>query len=285
MLEPSCGAKSEYLAVEHAALYLDVAADAEAASVASAADVNAADAVGDMACGVACLADDARCTVGGSADGAADDEVLYRCAVHITERSRPCVVVRVGIVEGQRVAAAVEGAGELVAAAAGHAGDGDVVAELDGLAAKRLAAFEQVAEDVPASGGVYGVGVAVLREVGGVDADGGGDGGVVVVGHGELAAGQCEAGGGEAGYVTRIGGGVEGDSLVGGGVDDAAANPAHSAAEGDAAVGTADGEGYGAGFGLAANCLQGIAIITTIPSAYADVVVIVGRGCRGASCA
>ena len=177
-----------------------------------------------------------------------------------------------------------------MAVAARHAADGDVGAEADGLAAEAVVGvvvLQGVAEDVPALGGLDGVlGARVVDgEVGGVDADGGGDGGVVVVGHGELAAGQCEAGGGEAGYVTRIGGGVEGDSLVGGGVDDAVANPAHSAAEGDTAVGTADGEGYGAGFGLAANCLLGILFKLTIPSAYADVVVIVGRGCRGASSA
>ena len=202
------------------------------------------------------------------------------------------MVVVAADVHVKRVAPAVERAAEVMAAAAGHAGDGDVGAEADGLAAEAVVGvvvLQGVAEDVPALGGLDGVlGARVVDgEVGGVDADGGGDGGVVVVGHGELAAGQCEAGGGEAGYVTRIGGGVEGDSLVGGGVDDAVANPAHSAAEGDVAVSTADGEGYGAGFGLAANCLQGIVTppTTTNPSAYADVVVIVGRGCRGASSA
>lgn len=200
-------------------------------------------------------------------------------------------LVGCAVVDGERVALAVEGAGEGVVAAARHARDGDVGAEADGLTAEVAVGVlgQQVAEDVPAPGGVDGVlrACVVDGELGGVDADGGGDGAVVVVGHGELAAGQCEAGGGEAGYVTRIGGGVEGDSLVGGGVDDAVANPAHSAAEGDVAVSTADGEGYGAGFGLAANCLQGIVTppTTTNPSAYADVVVIVGRGCRGASSA
>ena len=160
--EAAAVCSADYLAVEHAALYLDVAADAEAACVASAADVNVADTVGDMACGVDCLADDARCTVGGSADGAADNQVLYRCAVHITERSRHCVVVRVGIVDGQRVAAAVEGAGEFMAAAARHAGDGDVGAELDGLTAEAVPSvvvLQGEAEGVPSGGVADGVGL------------------------------------------------------------------------------------------------------------------------------
>ncbi|MBR3110552.1 MAG: hypothetical protein IKH35_05140 [Prevotella sp.] len=215
----------------------------------------------------------------------ADGRGIVGCGAALDADEGGAVVVGGVGGERQRIAAAVEVAAEGVVAAARHAADGDVGVEADGLAAERFAVGDEVAEHAPARGGVDGVGVARLREVGGVDADGGGDSAVVVVGHGELAAGQCEAGGGEAGYVTRIGGGVEGDSLVGGGVDDAAANPAHSAAEGDVAVSTADGEGYGAGFGLAANCLLGIVIIITIPSAYADVVVIVGRGCRGASSA
>ena len=73
---------------------------------------------------------------------------------------------------GQRVALSVEGAGEVLAAGARHAGDGvvsraDVCTELDGLAVEEalVTIGQQVAEGVPARGGVDGVGRARQREV------------------------------------------------------------------------------------------------------------------------
>ena len=110
----------------------------------------------------------------GGGDGAhhvevADDgRTIRRHTLHVAERG--AVVVGCCGAEGQRLAPAVEGAGELMAAAARHAADGDVCAQLHGLACEvALVVFsQQVAEDVPAPGGVDGVGVARLREVRGV---------------------------------------------------------------------------------------------------------------------
>ena len=90
-------------------------------------------------------------------------------------------------IDGQRVAVAVEGAAEVVLAAARHACDGilrraDVVAELHRLAAEAVVGVvvvEAVAEDVPARGGVDGVrAVAVDGEVGGVGGAAEGHGGI-----------------------------------------------------------------------------------------------------------
>ena len=90
-------------------------------------------------------------------------------------------------IDGQRVALSVEGAAEVVLAAARHACDGilrraDVVAELHGLAAEAVVGVvvvEAVAEDVPARGGVDGVrAVAVDGEVGGVGGAAEGHGGI-----------------------------------------------------------------------------------------------------------
>jgi len=193
--EAAASVGADYLAVEHAARDGDESADADAAGVAFAADVNAADTVGDggLAGG---LAHDAGGAVVGAADGAADDEVLDGGAVDVAERSRHHVVV-VRVVDGEGLAAAVEGSREFMAAAARHARDGvlsraNVGAEADGLAAEAVVGVvvvEAVAEDVPACGGVDGVLVARLREVGGVGGEGGGYGDVGG-GHGERAVGD-----------------------------------------------------------------------------------------------
>ncbi len=91
-------------------------------------------------------------------------------------------------IDGQRVAVTVEGAAEVVLAAARHAGDGvlrraDVVAELHGLAAEavpRVVVLQGVAEDAPARGGVDGVrAVAVDGEVGRVGGAGQRHGGMI----------------------------------------------------------------------------------------------------------
>ena len=52
---------------------------------------------------------------------------------------------------------AVEGAGEPVCSVARHAADFDACPKIDGLAAEGLAAFEHVAELLPACGGSDGV--------------------------------------------------------------------------------------------------------------------------------
>ena len=83
----------------------------------------------------------------GGADGIAEEGVA------------PFAVVEV---EGDGVATAVERAAEVVVVAACHAGDGDVVAEADGLAAEAVPSvvvLQGVAEEVPALGGADDVGV------------------------------------------------------------------------------------------------------------------------------
>jgi len=164
-----------YLAVEHAALYPDFAADAETTRVLAAADVNTADAVGDTAHGAACLADNASCAVGGSGDGAADNQVLYRCAVHVAEWCGVSVVVCVRVADGQGVALAVERAAKGVAFRARHAADLDVGAQLHGLAAEAAVAvvvIEGATEDAPAYSALDGKNVAACGEVVGRGVDG-----------------------------------------------------------------------------------------------------------------
>jgi len=131
-------------------------------------------------------------------DGAHHVEVAYdgwglsRCTLHVAEGS--AVVVGGGVVEGERVAAAVEGAGEVVAVAAGHARDGDVGAELDGFAAEAVVGvvvIEGGAHDAPSGGGADGVGVAADGEV--------------------VAGGEADVGDGGAGLGVACG---AGDAVV-----------------------------------------------------------------------
>ena len=148
-------------AVEHAALYLHVSADAEAAGIVTAGDGGAADAVGDVALASlprrTSLADDSGGASAAAADGAFDDEVLNGSAIHVAEGSD---VGRAGVADGQRLALSIKRAGERFVARARHAADGDVVGELHGLAAEEILAVvgsEPVAERVPAVGVSDGV--------------------------------------------------------------------------------------------------------------------------------
>ena len=103
-------------------------------------------------------------------DAAGDGEVAERGLVVAVSSGldEGCHELRVNgrvgcaVVEGEGVAVAVEGAREFMAAAARHAGDGDVIGQHDGLAAEVALGVvgQQVAEDVPARGGMDGVLVA-----------------------------------------------------------------------------------------------------------------------------
>ena len=168
-------------------------------------------------------------------DGAVDGEVAERGLVvavgsGLDEGSHELRVNgRVGgaVVEGEGVAVAVEGAREFMAAAARHAGDGDVGAEEDGLAAEVALGVvgQQVAEDVPARGGVDGVlGARVVD--------------------GEVVAAVWAKGDGAAGHVDVV-------AAVGGGasVERLAALDVHGtvvAIGGDEVGGRAQAEGDGA---------------------------------------
>ena len=217
-------ASGEQLAVEEAALdgergvllaHGHEAAVGAVAVVAAevAADGDAAVAVLDGG-GAVLVGDESGGVLGRGLDGAADAEVLNLSADHVEEGGG--IVLGGAVVDGQRLAPAVERAGEVVAARARHAGDGDVVAELHGLAAEAVVGrvvLQGVAEHVPARGGVDGVLVAALREVGRVgspcsrDAD-------VLFGHGERGA-------------------VDGRAIDGVGVEDVAVGGSGRAAKGD----------------------------------------------------
>ena len=190
----------EQFAVKEASLY----GEAGGAAVANVADDAA---VGAVAAGEAvddgadvAVADGDRAVLGADeasgillrgVDVAADVQVLNHATRLDIAEGRGLVLVDGAagraIVDGQRVPPAVKRAGEVVVRAARHAADGDVSAEHDGLVGEEALGVlvQQVAEDVPAPGGVDGVGVARLGEVGGINGDGQsltGDGGILRVG-------------------------------------------------------------------------------------------------------
>ena len=114
--------------------------------------------------------------LGRGVDVARHVQVLDSAAVLEVAEGRGVLLAEGGVSRavayGQRVAVAVEGAGELLVAGARHAGDGvvsraDVRAEPDGLAVEEALGVtgQQAAEGVPARGGVDGVGRARQREV------------------------------------------------------------------------------------------------------------------------
>ena len=82
---------------------------------------------------------------------------ILRGAINKPERRG--IGFRRGVRKGQRMILSVKDAGEVMAAAARHAGDGDVRVQLHGLAGKvaLVVVFQQVTEHAPACGGVDGV--------------------------------------------------------------------------------------------------------------------------------
>ncbi len=110
---------------------------------------------GYESCGVAVVV---GCDGAHHVEVAYDGRSLSRCTLHVAEGS--AVVVGGGVAEGQRVAAAVERAAEVMVVAARHARDGDVVAKLHRLAAEAVVGVvvqQGVAERVPAVGVSDGV--------------------------------------------------------------------------------------------------------------------------------
>ena len=177
------------------------------------------------------LADEARGVLGRGVDVARDVKVpdgggdVVHIA-YIAERGNILLVfiaVGAAVVEGQRLAVTVEGAAEVVFARACPACDGDVRAELDGLAGEAVpgvVVVEAVAEHAPARGGVDGVFViAGLLEVRGIGAKRRADG-HGVGGHGELIVGDGHGfaavrGIGQAGqHIARRRGHGQGDGVV-----------------------------------------------------------------------
>lgn len=184
---------------------------------------------------------------------------------------------RAGDADGERIAAAVEGAGELVVAAARHARDGDVSAELDGLAAGAVVGvvvIEGGAHDAPSGGAADGVGVAADGEVvaggeadvvdGGfnVAPDGAGDAvvDVVAVADGASTGGIAYDG---ADIAIACDGAAEVDAVL----DGAGATACDAAV-----IFATDGGGDAGGAGAAGD---GAVIV-----AY-DAAVVVGIGCNG----
>ena len=204
----------EQLAVEEAArdgegaiiLNADEAA-VGAVAIYTAADDDAAAAVRDGG-SARCMGSDARSILGRCFDGSGYVQVPDGGTVHVGEGC--CIFGSGGVVEGQRVllSATVEGALELMVAAACHAADLDARAEFHRLATEAVpGAVEQtVAEEVPAVGGadnVWVLGRAVCQRVVIVieerghmadDADG-----HICIGHGQrvgiAVAGKCGFGG------------------------------------------------------------------------------------------
>ncbi len=181
-------------------------------------------------------------------------------------------------VDGQRVALSVEGAAEVVVRAAGHAADGDVVAEADGLAAEAVVGvvvIEGGAHDAPSGGGADGVGVAADGEVvAGGEADVG-DGGaglgvaygagdavvdVVAVADGAFTGGIAYDG---ADIAIACDGAAEVDAVL----DGAAAMACDAAV-----IFATDGGGDAGGAGAAGDGAEIVAY---------DAAVVVGIGCNG----
>ena len=134
------------------AVALNAALDGDAR--AAVADGDGAKLLGDDACGV----------LVGSRDSAGDVQVLNHAAIfHVTERRGVFLgegFVSGAVGDGERVALAVEGAHEVVVAAARHAGDGDVLCEQHGLADEavvNVVVLQGVAEKLPVVSGVDGV--------------------------------------------------------------------------------------------------------------------------------